>query len=40
MYKGCEQKECKNYAKHNTQIHVIYNNLEQLYSGKKGEKNQ
>ena len=30
----------QDYAKHNTQIDVIYNSLEQLYSRKKGEKNQ
>ena len=28
----------QDYAKHNTRIYVIYNNLEQLYSRKKGEK--
>lgn len=28
----------QDYAKHNTQIDVIYNSLEQLYSRKKGEK--
>ena len=30
----------QDYAKHNTQIDVIYNSLEQLYSGKKGKKIQ
>ena len=30
----------QDYAKHNTQIDVIYNSLEQLYSRKKGKKIQ
>ena len=30
----------QDYAKHNTQIDVIYNSLEQLYSGKNGKKIQ
>ena len=36
---GLWTEEMQDYAKHNTQIDVIYNSLEQLYSGKKGKKN-
>lgn len=37
---GLWTEEMQDYAKHNTQIDVIYNSLEQLYSGKKGKKIQ
>ena len=36
---GLWTEEMQDYAKHNTQIDVIYNSLEQLYSAQKGKKN-